>query len=110
MKKLIIQLDFISGPLWKDVFDRENKKLVTGIKVIDEDQELDNLNHEIQKLYSSFYKINYNNQPVYFDKEEEKLNKEKMLTLLHKLTSRIHELNDGSFTVEDLETLRVRNL
>lgn len=29
------------------------------------------LNNEIQDLYSSYYKINYNYEPVYFDKEQE---------------------------------------
>lgn len=35
MKKLIIMLDFISGPLWKGVFDTKKKELVTGIDVVD---------------------------------------------------------------------------
>lgn len=48
MKKLIIMLDFISGPLWKDIFDTEKKGLVTGIDVVDDDDEyIQNLNDEI---------------------------------------------------------------
>ena len=32
-------------------------------------------NEEIQALYSSYYKINYNNEPIYFDKDQEKSDK-----------------------------------
>lgn len=38
MKKLIIMLDFIYGPLWKDIYDTKRKELVTGIYVVDDDK------------------------------------------------------------------------
>lgn len=110
MKTLRIMLDFISGPLWKDVFDTKAKELVTGIDIVDNDKYLQQLNEEIQALYSSYYKINYRDQPVYFDKDQEKANKEKMLVLLEKLIDRINEINDGSFMIDDRETERIRNL
>lgn len=48
------------------------------------------LNNEIQDLYSSYYKINYNNQTLYFDKEQEKKYKYKMLDLLGELMKRLN--------------------
>lgn len=110
MKKLIIILDFISGPLWKDIYDTKKKELVTGIDVVDDDEYIQKLNNEISNLYSSYYKINYNDEPVYFDKEKEKKDKYKMLDLLEKLIKRLDELNDGSFEIDDRETERVKNL
>lgn len=110
MKKLIIMLDFISGPLWKDIFDMKKKELITGIDVVDNDEYIQKLNNEIQDLYSSYYKINYNNKPVYFDKNQEKKDKYKMLDLLGKLIERLDEINDGSFEIDDRETERVKNL
>ena len=110
MKKLIIMLDFISGPLWKDIFDIKKKELVTGIDVVDDDKYIQNLNDEISDLYSSYYKINYNDEPVYFDKDQEKKDKYKMLHLLEKLMKRLNEVNDGSFEIDDRETERVKNL
>lgn len=77
MKRLKIMLDFISGPLWKDVFDTQKKELVTGIEVVNNDEYLQKLNEEIQALYSFYYKINYNNDPVYFDKNKKDLIKKK---------------------------------
>ena len=68
------------------------------------------VNDEIQDLYSSYYKINYNDELVYFDKEQEKKDKYKMLALLRKLIKRLNELNDGSLKIDVMETERVKNL
>jgi len=38
MKKLIILLDFISGPLCKDIYDIKKKELITVIDVVDNDK------------------------------------------------------------------------
>lgn len=110
MKKLIIMLDFVSGPLWKDIYDTKKKELVTGIDVVDNDEYIQNLDDKISNLFSSYYKINYNDEALYFDKEQEKKDKYKMLDLLEKLRKRLDELNDGSFEIDDRETERVKNL
>lgn len=110
MKELRIMLDFISGPIWKDIYDTKKKELVTGIDVVDNDECVQKINDEIQDLYSSYYKIDYNDEPVYFDKEQEKKGKYKMLALLEKLKKRLYEINDGSFEIDDRETERVKNL
>lgn len=110
MKKLRIMLDFISGPIWKDIYDTKKKELVTGINVVDNDECVQKINGEIQNLYSSYYKIDYNDEPVYFDKKQEKKDKYKMLALLEKLKKRLYKINDGSFEIDDKETERVKNL
>lgn len=108
MKTLKISLDFLSGPLWKDEFiDGEAR---TGIPVIDNDKALQALNDEICELYSSYYEFDSHDQPCWFNKEEEKADKYRMLELLGKLNARIAELNDGSFVVDDQETPRVEAL
>lgn len=78
--------------------------------MVDNDEYLQLLNEEIQNVYSSYYKIDYMDEPVYFDYEQEKKDKEKMFNLLNKLNARLEEINDGSFEVDDRETERVRNL
>lgn len=47
---------------------------------------------------------------MYFDKEQEKKDKYKMLGLLGKLMKRIDEVNDGFFEIDDRETERVKDL
>lgn len=110
MKKLEIILDLGDGPVVSKYYDEKSDRLLTGINVVDNDEYIQKLNNEIQDLYSSYYKINYNNQPVYFDKKQEKKDKFKMLDLLGKLIKRLNEINDGSFKVDDRETERIKNL
>ena len=55
-------------------------------------------------LHSPYYKINYINQLVYFDKEQDKKDKYKLLDMLGKLIKRLDEVNDGSFEIDDRET------
>lgn len=99
-------LDFISGPLWKDIYDKENDELITGIDVIDNDKYIQELNDKIQDMYSSYY----NSEDYSFDFKKEKEDKNEMLALLDRLINRANELNDGSFVIEDKETERIKNL
>ena len=85
MKKLEIILDLGDGPVVSKCYDEKSDRLLTGIDVVDNDDYIQKLNNEIQDLYSSYYKIDYNDEPVYFDKEQEKKDKYKMLDLLKKL-------------------------
>ena len=110
MKKLEIILDISDGPVVPKYYDEKTDRLLTEIDVVDNDEYIQKLNNEIQDLYSSYYKINYNDEPVYFDKEQEKKDKYKMLDLLEKLKKRLYEVNDGSFEIDDRETERVKNL
>ena len=84
MKKLIIMLDLGDGPVVSKYKDEKSNRLLTGIDVVD-DEYIQNLNNEIQDLYSSYFKINYNDQSVYFDKEQEKKINTKCLTCLGNL-------------------------
>lgn len=109
-KNLIIMLDFTEGPLWKDKIDPATYESSTGIDAVDNDEFVQKINDEIYDLYASYYKIDYKDEAVYFDFEQEKKDKYKMLDLLNQLNKRLEELNDGSFVVDDRETERVRNL
>ena len=109
MKQTIkIQLDYLQGPIW--ISDVETGQPLTGISIIDNDKKLQEINFEISNLYSGYYEFDSHDQPCWFNKEKEKEDKFKMLSLLNKLNQRLNEINDGSFVVEDLETERVKNL
>jgi len=105
-----IMLDFLAGPIWTYYYNPTTKEYRTGNDLVDNDAQLKKINDEIQDLYSSYYYFDYKDQPCYFDEEQERADKEKMLMLLKKLRSRLDEINDGSFVVEDEETERVKNL
>ncbi len=71
-KIIEIILDLGDGSVVTKYYDEKSDRLLTGIDVVDNDECIQKINNEIQDLYSSYYKINYNNQPVYFDKDQEK--------------------------------------
>ena len=98
--------EFVHGVLW--VCDEDG--ISTNYDLIDKDVELTKLNEETRKLFDSYYEFDSHEQACWFNKEQEKKDKSKMLSLLKQLNDRLNELNDGSFIVEDYETERLEKL
>ena len=105
MERAIFILHFI---IW--ISDVETRQPITGIDIIDNDEELRKINFEISTLFSSYYEFDSHDQACWFNEEQEKKDKEKMISLLKQLINRLNELNDGSFIVEDYETERLEKL
>lgn len=61
-------------------------------------------------MYDGYYKNDSHDMPVWFNFDQEKKDKENVLSLLKQLIDRLNELNDGSYFIEDLETDRIKNL
>ena len=101
-------MDFLQGPIW--ISDVETGQPMTGIDIIDNDEKLRKINYEISTLYSSYYEFDSHDQACWFNEEQEKKDKEKMISLLKQLIDRLNEINDGSFVVEDYETERLEKL
>lgn len=108
MQTVKIMLDFLQGPIW--ISDVETGKPLTGIDIVDNDEQVRLLNYEIQDLYDSYYEFDSHDQACWFDEERERADKPRMLELLAKLNARLSEINDGSFVVDDRETPRVQAL
>lgn len=110
MKKQIvkIKLDYLQGPIW--LSDISTGKPLTGIDIIDNDEKIRELNYKISEMFSSYYEFDSHDQACWFNYEQERKDKEKMLSLLKQLNDRLNEINDGSFKVKDLETERVKKL
>lgn len=110
MKKIKIMNEFLHSPLWycdEDGIEWDNEK---EFLVFINDKELKNISKNIETLFNGYYEFDSHDQPCWFNKEKEKNDKLKMLSLLKELNKRLNELNDGSFDIEDLETTRVLNL
>ena len=101
-------LDFLQGPIW--ISDSETGEPMTGITVVDSDAVVRELNRICSDRYNSYYEFASHNQACWFNCEQEKADKEVMLSLITQLIARLNEINDGSFIVEDLETERLKNL
>ena len=83
-----IKLDFNQGPIW--ISDVETGQPITGIDIIDNDEELRKINFEISTLYSSYYEFDSHDQACWFNEEQEKKDKEqrrKQRLLLHRFHS-----------------------
>lgn len=109
LKTLYIRLDYLAGPIWKDVYDASQNKIVTGIAVVDNDAEVKELDSKIGQMYSSYYSFEGDKSPD-FNEAQERKDKECILGLLKKLNDRLAEINDGSFVVKDEETARIGKL
>ena len=57
MKK-ILEFDFLSGPIYKDIYYIKNNEIITGIDELDKNKKIMSLNQEIQDIYASFYDQN----------------------------------------------------
>lgn len=108
MKNVMLKLDYLQGPIW--LSDPENGAPQTGISVVDTDEMIRKLNLAIQRLFDSYYEFDSHGQAVWFNEEQEKRDKGKMLGLFAQLNARLAQINDGSFAVDDRETERIRNL
>ncbi len=82
----------------------------TGIEVVDNDELVRKLNYEIGYMYDNYCESDSHDMPMWFNFEQEKKGKEKMLSLLKQLIDRLNELNNGSYFIEDLETDRVKSI
>ena len=108
MQTVKIMLDYLQGPI--STSDVETGTPQTGIAVIDENEEIRQLNFKIQDLFDGYYEFNSHDQPCWFNKEQEKADKEKMLAMITELINLLNKVNDGSFVIDDQETERIKAL
>ena len=99
MKTITLELDFLIGPIVKDVFSISKNKLVTGVDVIDNSHSINELNDKISSLYSSFYDFDSDDKACEFNVKEANEHKEELSILISELLSELNRLNDGSFEI-----------
>ena len=109
MKTLKFELDFLIGPIVKDVFSASKNKLITGIEVIDNYLELNELNEKASALYSSFYEFD-EDEACNFNSTIAKEHLDELKELITKIKNRLNILNDGSFELSDMITDQLREL
>lgn len=112
MEKQLIQigLEFVFGPLLKDEVD-ENGNDSTGVKLVDDDIKLQNLDKEISDIWCSLWSNDTESSSgMHFDEEREKELAPQLLEMINKLIDRLNEINDGSYEVEDMITDHLKSL
>ena len=98
--------EFLHSPIWT----YEDGIVTDDISVISADEKLQALCDKIENMFSGYYEFDSHDQACWFNYEQEKADKEIMLDLVTQLISRLNEINDGSFVIEDLETERLKQL
>lgn len=112
MKKdtLYIGLEFIFGPIQKDVIDK-NGHDITGISLVDNNEEIQKLDKEIGNIWCSLYSDEFNDDgSPRFDKKREKEIAPMLLDKINQLLKLINSVNNGSFEVEDMITDYLKTL
>ncbi len=99
MKTIKLELDFLIGPIMKDVFSVSQNKPITGVDLIDNNEAINELNNKISALYSSFYDFDSGDEPCTFNVELAKENKDRLVKLIDDLLSMLQAVNDGSFEI-----------
>lgn len=96
---IVLSFDYFQGAIM--ISDVETGEPLTGVDIIDNDDEIKKLNKEAFDLYISSEKFDENSIPIGTDKKLELENKDIMLVILNKLITRLNKINDGSYEVED---------
>lgn len=102
-----IMNEYLHGPIW--VYSPQGIAVWKYPKIHD-DEVLRKLNEQAMEMFSGYYEFDSHDEPCWFNHEKEKEEKDSMLCIIGKILSRLDEMNDGSFVVEDLETSRLLNL
>lgn len=99
MDELVLQFDFLQGAIKTTVYDASTQNCLTGVKVVDEDSVIWDINAQIDNIYSSLYVFGVDGCPCYFDNARYEEIKNDLSKLVTRLISRLEEINDGSFVI-----------
>lgn len=99
MKTIKLELDFLIGPIVKEVFSTSQNKLITGVDVIDNNKSINDLNDKISSLFSSFYDFESDDESCKFNIELAKDYKSQLANLIDELLLMLQNVNDGSFEI-----------
>ena len=77
---------------------------MTGIEIVDSDSDLEMWNRKCMDLYDECYEFNSHGKGCYLNETTLAKNKEKLLCILEQIKSRLEDLNDNNFIIEDQTT------
>lgn len=103
-----IMNEFMHGPIW--ILDADGMPLAPGaLPIVEEDSSIQTLDGQAGVLFDSYYEFD-GEGTCRFDEGRQKEDKERMLGLVAMIVSRLDQINDGTFVVDDLETPYLRKL
>ena len=104
-----IMNEFLHGPVW--VLDDDGVSAADGsLPLVEDDPIVRELNDDAGSLFDSYYEFDSHGQPCWFNGDKQRADSGRMLALVARLNTRLTEINDRSYIVEDLETSFLTNL
>ena len=104
MKNIVIQFDYLHGPLWKENYNEKCGEWSTGITCIDNDQTIQALNDEAAFMYASLYSFEPGDSGCRFDESRFNAIKGRLRTIVRNMINRLDTINDGSYRIVDNAT------
>lgn len=101
-KKIEIDIDFLRRPIFAS--NTITGELFTGIKVIDTNEKIKEINIRIGDMWDNYYEFDSHNQGCWFNEEQFKKDRSQILSLLKELIDELNRMNDGSYEIEDRAT------
>lgn len=107
---ILVGLELVFGPILKDE-QLEDGSFSSGSEIVDNDLVIAELDRKTNELWCSlFSKDEESHSGFSFDYEKEKEIAPVLLDYIDQIKSRLNEINDGSFEVEDMISEHLRSL
>lgn len=98
-----IMNEFLHGPIW--VLDDDGIAAADGsLPLVEDDPIVQEINDEAGSLFDSYYEFDSHGQACWFNESKQIEDAEQMLALVTRLSTRLAEINDGTYAIDDLET------
>ena len=110
MIKLRVFRDFTAFPVWASWLSEGRRGLPGLPSFVEEDEVLRKLADELVDMNVSYYEFDSHDMACWFNEEQQRADKEILLSLVARIVDRLNELNDGSYVVEDCESEELREL
>ena len=106
MLTIKIMNEFLHSPIWT----YEDGIITDDPPIIENDKILQELCEKAMDMFMDYYEFDSHDMPCWFNEEKEKEEKDIMLSIIEQIISRLNEINDGSFVVEDYVTKYLKSL
>lgn len=98
-REIRLELEIMRCPIFCS--DIEDGSIYTGIKVIDNDSIVKELNYKLGCMYTDYFEFDSHDVACWFNQEQANKDKNILFELSYKLVERLNEINDGSYEVID---------
>ena len=105
--KVVIMNKYLHSPIW--IYNKQNV-LIDELPIVNNDKYIQKFSDKATKMFANYYEFDINSNLLRFNHEKQIKEKKIMIGIISNIVTRLEEINDGSFIIEDLETERLNSL